>query len=63
MLALSALNPNTFMGLVTALSLFFSFGLTYFLLPTLLKFVDNTVEEPLALERVQNTREHEIELN
>ena len=62
-LTLSALNPNTFMGLVTALSLFFSLGLTYFLLPTLLKFVDNTAEEPLALEGIQNTREHEIELD
>ena len=44
-LTLSALNPNKFLGLVTALSMFFSLGLTYFLLPTLLKFVDNDTGE------------------
>ncbi len=39
-LTLSALTPNQFMGLSTALCLLFSLGLTYFLLPTLLKFAD-----------------------
>jgi len=41
-LTLSALTPNKFMGLITALSLMFSLGLTYFVLPTLLKLVDDS---------------------
>ena len=40
-LTVSALTPNLFMGLSTALCLLFSLALTYFLLPTLLQWVDN----------------------
>lgn len=43
-LTLSALVPSQFMGVITALSLFFSLGLTYFLLPTLMKLIDNSNE-------------------
>ena len=43
-LTLSAMVPSQFMGLITALSLFFSLGLTYFVLPTMLQFVDRSDE-------------------
>ena len=46
-LTLSALTPNKFMGLITALSLMFSLGLTYFVLPTLLKLIDETDDEEI----------------
>lgn len=60
-LTLSALAPNKFMGLMTALSLLFSLGLTYFLLPTLLKFADNTGEEKTLEASVEN-KEVEIDI-
>jgi len=39
-LTLSALTPNLFIGLMTALSLVISLGLTYLILPTLLTYID-----------------------
>ncbi|MBL4608636.1 MAG: MMPL family transporter [Pseudomonadales bacterium] len=43
-LALSAMAPNLFMGLMTAISLVISLGITYFILPTLLSYIDKDVE-------------------
>ena len=39
-LTLSAMSPNLFMGLMTALSLVISLGITYFILPTVLSYID-----------------------
>ena len=43
-LTLSAMAPNLFMGLMTALSLVISIGITYLILPTLLSRIDNDNE-------------------
>ena len=39
-LTLSAMSPNLFMGLMTSLSLVLSLGITYFILPTMLSYID-----------------------
>ena len=43
-LTLSAMAPNLFMGLMTALSLVISLGLTFLILPTLLIYIDKGAE-------------------
>ena len=53
-LTLSAMAPNLFIGLMTALSLVISLGLTYFILPTLLSHIDKDDEaEELSEEAVK----------
>jgi len=50
-LDLSALKPNNFLGLMTALSLFFSLAFTYFMIPAMLMYFDKDKGAPYAIPR------------